>query len=161
AGPTALTVDAAEIMLGSLPVARLSATGVEVVGDYPGKVIEPRALAAALAKPPHDGQPIALLAPRELPAERIFDAVAAAGHDVRLAVADLELRNWIIPCPVPISPPARPARGGTRLVLDATAVEAIKAAKAMPRAKLGGAPVTIAIDRGATAASLANLLGAL
>jgi hypothetical protein len=48
-----------------------------------------------------------------------------------------------------------------RLTLDDMAVEAIKAAQAAPRAKLTAAPVTIAVDPTATAASLANLLGAL
>jgi hypothetical protein len=165
AGPAVLTIDAAQFLLGILPVARLSASGVQVGGDYPGARVEPPGLAAALGKPPFAGQPLALVAPRELPAERIYEAVAAAGaHDVRLAVATLVLRNWIIPGTVPVALTARPPRGagaGVRIALDDTAVEAIKAAKAAPRDKLASGPVTITVERGTTAASLANLLGAL
>ncbi|HEU4733623.1 MAG TPA: hypothetical protein VFT22_37270, partial [Kofleriaceae bacterium] len=61
AGPAALTVDAAQILLGVLPVGKLSATGVAVTGDYPGAAIEPRALAAALARAAPDGHPVAVL----------------------------------------------------------------------------------------------------
>jgi hypothetical protein len=163
AGPAALTVDAAQFLLGTLPTARLSPAGIQVSGDYPGTKIEPRALAAALRRRELAGKPVALLAPRQLPAERIYEAVAAAGgHDLRLAVARLELRNWVIPATVPIALTARPARrAGVRLALDDTAVEAIKSAQATPRAKLAAAPVVIAVDPTATAASLANLLGAL
>jgi hypothetical protein len=163
AGPATLTVDASQFLLGSLPVAKLSPTGVQVSGDYPGTSIAPRALAAALARHAPAGRPIALLAPRQLPATRIIDAVTAAGgHELRLAAADLELRGWIIPATVPIALAVKAhGRGGVRLTLDDTAVDAIKAAKATPRAQLARAPVTIAVDGTATVASLANLLGAL
>jgi hypothetical protein len=161
AGPTTLTVDAVQLLLGSLPVAKLTPTGVQPAGDYPGTPIAPKELAAALAKRAA-GRPIALLAPRQLPATRIVDAVAAAaGHEVRLAAADLELRGWIIPGTVPIALAARPRGRGVRLALDDTAVDAIKLAKATPRAQLTRAPVIIAVDPTATVASLANLLGAL
>jgi hypothetical protein len=80
---------------------------------------------------------------------------------VRLAAADLELRGWIIPGTVPIALAARPRGRGVRLALDDTAVDAIKLAKATPRAQLTRAPVIIAVDPTATVASLANLLGAL
>lgn len=163
AGPATLTVDAAQFLLGSLPTARLSPAGIQVAGDYPGARIEPRALAAALGKHGLAGKPVALLAPRQLPAVRIYEAVAAAGgHEIQLAVARLELRNWILPATVPVALTARPGgRAAVRLVLDDTAVEAIKAAQAAPRAKLASAPVVIALAPSATAASLANLLGAL
>lgn len=162
AGPSALTVDAAQLLLGTLPTAKLSPEGIQIAGDYPGKNVEAKALAAELGKPERAGSPVALLAPRQLPAARIVDAVAAAGsHDVRLAVARLELRNWIIPATLPVGLTARPGRGGVRFTLDDTAVEAIKAAQAAPRPKLAAGPVTIAVDPTATAASLANLLGAL
>jgi len=163
AGPSALTIDAAQFLLGTLPIARLSAGGVQIGGDYPGAQVEAPGLAAALAKPAFAGKPVALLAPRQLPAERIYEAVAAAGgHELRLAVATLVLRNWIIPGTVPIALTARaPRRGGVQIALDEPAVEAIKATKAVPRDKLAAGPVTITIERGATAASLANLLGAL
>jgi hypothetical protein len=162
AGPATLTVNASQLWLGSLPVAKLTPTGVQPSGDYPGTQIEPRALPAALARRTPADRPIALLAPRELPATRIVDAVVAAGgHELRLAAADLELRGWSIPATVPIALAAKPRGRGVRLVLDDAAVDAIKLAKATPRAQLTRAPVVIAVDPTATVASLASLLGAL
>lgn len=174
AGPAALTVDASQILLGSLPVAKLSATGLAVSGDYPGTPIEPKALAAALANPALTGHPVALLAPAGLVATRLIDVLAAAGgHDIRLAVATEGPPGWTVPGTVPISLLAAPAHAGTagaartagtagiRLVLDATADEAIKVAKATTRADLLRAPVTIDAGNTATIASLAALLGAL
>jgi hypothetical protein len=163
AGPTALTVDAGQFLLGSLPVARLSPTGLQISGDYPGAQVAPAALAAALARPEQGGHPVALLAPRRLPVARIIEAVAAAGdREIRLAVGDLELLHWSIPATVPIALRTGPApRGGMRFTLDETGFEALKAVKAAPREDLLRAPVTIAADPTATATSLANLLGAL
>lgn len=180
AGPAALTVDASQILLGTLPIAKLSATGLAVSGDYPGTPIEPRALAAALATPELAGRPVALLAPDGLVATRIVDVLAAAGgHDIRLAAATEGPPGWTVPGTVPISLRATPAHAGTasaartpgsagasgsagiRLTLDATADDAIKAAKATTRADLLRAPVTIEVGDAATVASLAALLGAL
>jgi hypothetical protein len=164
AGPAALTVDASQILLGSLPTVKLSATGLTVSGDYPGTQIDPKALAAALARPELAGHPIALLAPSGLAATRLVDVIGAAGgHDVRLAVAVSGPRGWTLPGTVPISLIAKPGAGpaGIRLTLDASGFDAIKTAKATPRADLLRAPVTIAIDSTATVTSLASLLGAL
>jgi hypothetical protein len=162
AGPTALTVDAGQLLLGTLPSVKLSPSGLVVSGNYPGTQIEPAALAAALARPEHAGHPVALLAPRQLPVSRIIEAVAAAGgRDIRLAVGDLELLGWSIPATVPISLLATPAGRGMRFVVDATGFEAIKAVKAAPREALLRAPVTLAAQDTATATSLANVLGAL
>jgi hypothetical protein len=164
AGPVALTVDASHILLGSLPVAKLSATGLAVTGDYPGTPIDPKALAAALDKPALAGHPVALLAPEGLGATRIVEVIGAAGgHDVRLAVAAEGPPGWTLPGTVPISLIAKPAQAGAgiRLALDANADEAIKAAKAAPRADLVRGPVTIDVGSTATATSLASLLGAL
>src|SRR6185436_11359426 len=58
AGPSALTIDAAQFLLGTLPIARLSASGVEIGGDYPGARVEPPGLAAALARPAFAGKPV-------------------------------------------------------------------------------------------------------
>ncbi len=167
AGPAALTVDAGQISLGSLPIAKLSATGLAVSGDYPGTAVEPKALAAALARPELAGQPIALLAPSGLAATRIVEVIGAAGgHDLRLAVAVPGPQGWTFPGTVPISLTATPGTGDTggtsiQLTLDATAGGAIKTAKTTPRADLVRAPVTITVDRTATVASLATLLGTL
>ena len=165
AGPAALTVDASQILLGALPIATLSPAGLGISGDYPGTPIAPKALAAALGTPALAGHPVALLAPNGLRAARLVEVIGVAGgHDLRLAVAAPGPRGWTLPGTVPISLQGKPARGagtGVRLVLDATGFEAMKAAKATPRAKLLRAPVTIAVDPSATVASLANLLGAL
>ena len=170
AGPAALTVDASQILIGSLPTVKLSAAGLTVSGDYPGAQVAPKALAAALAKPEVAGHPIALLAPSGMAATRIVEVVGAAGgHDLRLAVAVPGPRGWTLPGTVPISLTAAPTAGaagatgvtGIRLTLDASGFEAIKTAKATPRADLLRAPVTIAIDSTATVTSLAALLGAL
>ena len=165
AGPAALTIDANQILLGALPVAKLSATGLAVSGDYPGTPIDPRALAAALAKPALAGHPVALLAPSGLAVTRLIDVIAAAGgHDLRLAVEVPGPPGWTVPGTVPISLSAKPAHtdgAGVRLALDATADEPIKAAKTAPRDALLRAPVTIDIRSAATVGGLASLLGAL
>jgi hypothetical protein len=163
AGPTALTVDAGQLLLGTLPSVKLTPSGLVVSGDYPGKQIEPASLAAALARPELAGHPVALLAPRQLPMTRIIEAVAAAGdRDIRLAVGDLELLHWSIPATVPISLRTGPAaRDGLRFVLDATGFEALKAVKAAAPEALLRAPVTLAAEDSATATSLANVLGTL
>ncbi len=161
AGLGALTVDAAQFQLGTLPIAQLTPTGLKVSGDYPGTAIDAKALAAALATPALAG-PLAVLAPRELPAARIVDAIAAAGgHELRLAVGARGPGGWSMPGVIPIALLARPAAGGVRLTLDSTPDTAIKAASATPRAELTRAPVTIALAPEATVANLASLLGAL
>jgi hypothetical protein len=183
AGPAALTVDASQILLGTLPVATLSAGGLQVTGDYPGTPVAPKALAAALATPALAGHPIAVLAPTGLAAARLVEVIGAAGgHDLRLAVASPGPRGWTLPGTVPIAlvdtpahaaaagptgvaGPTGPARAaaitGIRLALDANPDEVIKVVQTIPRADLARAPVTIAIGPTATVASLASLLGAL
>jgi hypothetical protein len=166
AGLPALTVDASQILLGSLPMATLSPTGLRVSGDYPGTPIAPKALAAALGKPALAGRPVALLAPSGLTAVRIVEVIGAAGgHELRLAVAASGPRGWTLPGTVPISLVEKPTGGagtaGVRLVLDGTGDEARKMATATPRADLLRAPVTIAVGPNSTVATLANMLGVL
>jgi hypothetical protein len=163
AGPTSITVNDRELVLGTLPSAKLSTGGVVVAGDYPGTAVAPEALAAALARPERSGHPAALLAPRELPASRIVDAVTAArGREIRLAVGERQLLGWVIPNTVPVALLARaPGRPGAKFTLDASGFEALKAVKATPREELVRAPVTIAVDPSATATGLATLLGTL
>lgn len=164
AGPAALTIDASQILLGTLPVAQLSATGLQVSGDYPGTPIAATALAAALGKPALAGRPITLLAPTGLAAARIVEVIGAAGgHDLRLAVAVPGPGGWTLPGTLPIALVATPGRAGAgvRLALDASPDAAIQAARATAGADLVRAPVTIAVGPTATVASLASLLGAL
>jgi hypothetical protein len=161
AGLGAITVDAGQIQLGTLPIAQLTPTGLHVSGDYPGTPLDAKALAAALTTPALAGHPVSVLAPRELPAARIVDVIAAAGgHELRLAVGARGPGGWSIPGSIPIALTARPA-AGVRLTLDSSPDLAIKAAKAADRAALTKAPVTIVLAPSATVANLATLLGAL
>jgi hypothetical protein len=164
AGPDVLSVDSADILLGALPSARLSDTGLAVSGNYPGAVIAPDRLAARLAAPPAEGavrRPIVVLAPRALAAVRIAQVVAAAGgQDLRLAAAIAGPGGWIVPGAVPVALAGRPA-GGVRLALGASSDAAIAAARAASRSDLHRAPPTIEVDAAATAGGLAGLLGTL
>ncbi|TMQ02591.1 MAG: hypothetical protein E6J90_12640 [Deltaproteobacteria bacterium] len=153
AGPPALSVDANQILLGALPVATLSASGIAVSADYPGTPIEPRRLAAALAERPG---PWAVLAPHALAAARVAQVVAAAGgHELRLAVAVPGPGGWSVPGALPIALTARPA-DGARIALGAPG-DAIAAARA---ADLQRTP-TITVDAAATVDGLAAVLAAL
>jgi hypothetical protein len=174
AGPPALTIYASLILLSELPVARLSASGLAVSGDYPGAEVAADRLAAALAQLAEStgspaaapeapvGDPVALLAPRSLPAARIADVVAAAGgHDLRLGVGLPGPGGWTLPGTLPVALLARPAAHGVRIELAGDPAPAIAAVRAALRADLERAPPTIAVDRAATAESLASVLGAL
>ena len=157
AGPAALTVLAADLQLGALPIATLAPDGVHVTGDYPGPTIELKALAGKLA----GLGTVAVVAPRELPAARLVAVIAAAGgHALQLTVGARGPGGWSVPGAVPIALVARqPA--GFALALDTNPDVAIKAAKAAPRDALTRAPVTITLAPGASVANLATLLGAL
>jgi len=161
AGLGAITVDAAQIQLGTLPVAQMTPTGLHVSGDYPGTPLDGKALAGALATPALAGHPVSVLAPRDLPAARIVDVIAAAGgHELRLAVGARGPGGWSIPGAIPVALTGKPS-AGVKLTLDSSPDVAIKAAKAADRAALTKAPVTIALTPAATVANLASLLGAL
>ena len=161
AGLAAITVDAGQIQLGTLPIAQLTPSGLHVSGDYPGTPLDAKALAAALTTPALAGHPVSVLAPRELPAARIVDVIAAAGgHELRLAVGVRGPGGWSSPGSIPVAMTVKPA-AGVRLALDSSPEVAIKAAKAADRAALTKVPVTIALAPSATVANLATLLGAL
>lgn len=161
AGPTALTVDAGQVVLGALPVAKLSATGLSVAGDYPGAPVELGKLAAALATPAFAGRAAAVLAPRALPAARIAQVVAAAkGHEVRIAAGAPGPGGWSVPVAVPVALIAR-SPGGVRIALGGDASAAVAAARAAAPAELARGAPTIAIDRAATVEGLTSLLSAL
>jgi len=172
-GPTALTVDAGQILVGALPFATLSPAGLNVASDYPGTPIAAKELAAALARPALAGHAVAVLAPYALDAGRIADVVGAAGgHELRLAVAMGNTLGWTVPGVMPIGLFVGPAKGGVRIVLNASAADAddggatsaanaaMAAAGAAP-ADLARGPVTITIERGARVGGLARLLAAL
>ncbi|MBA3818681.1 MAG: hypothetical protein H0X17_07295, partial [Deltaproteobacteria bacterium] len=75
-----LTVTLAELRIGTLPRAKLGATGVVVevgAAPYPGEAVELATLSAALAKVA--APQVTLIAPGAMPAARLADVVAAAG----------------------------------------------------------------------------------
>jgi hypothetical protein len=156
AGPAALTVAADHLLLGSLPTAKLSPTGLVVAVDYPGPPVELRGLSAALAKSGAAGAPVAVLAPPALGAARIAEVIAAAkGRELRLAVAQPGPGGWTLPGTLPIDLVGR--RAGPALRLGGAADAAIHAAEAADLRR----GVTITVDDDATVAGLATLLGAL
>jgi hypothetical protein len=156
AGPLALTIAADHLLLGTLPTAKLSATGLVVKADYPGTPVELRRLASALGTPGAARPPTTLIAPPALPATRIAEVIAAAaGSRFLLAVAQPGPGGWTLPGTLSIDLVSR--RAGPALRLGASADAAIHTAEAADVRR--GA--TITVDDDATVASLATLLGAL
>lgn len=155
-----------ELTFGTLPRARLGAAGIAVdTGDvpYPGTPVTAKALAAALDKlAPDPAARIAVIAPAELPAQRLIDAVEAAGaHALVLAVeAAGAPEGWHLPGTIPVVLAAKEAPGALRLAAGASADDAIRELKSAPAQRLA-VPPTIAIDDRATVATVAKLLGAL
>lgn len=113
AGPDVLTVVGKDIRLGTLPLAKLSATGVTVEGSYPGEVT------SELDKAVHalGNAPIAIIAPAQTPAVGIVGVVGKAnrreaGLDPRKpASAPIELAvasgsappGWQVPAAIPVA----------------------------------------------------------
>jgi hypothetical protein len=178
AGPAAITLDAKQMLVGALPVATLSPTGLQVAADYPGTAVDPASLGAALefalSRPALAGHPVAVVAPYALDAARVADVIdAAGGHELRLAVAGGGPAGWDVPAALPIALGGRPLAAAVQLVLAApagtpgatdassAAEPAIRAARAAAPADLLRAPVVITLARGARVDGLASLLGAL
>jgi len=153
AGPTQITVTATAMHIGTLPVGHLTAKGLEATTDYPGVPFDP----GAPAKLP-DG-PIAIVAPKQLPARRILDALVRPAF---LAVAAPgQPEGWVVPGVVPVELHKIDAIDGTpqrtfRLGANADALIAELKAKAA-----GTESVLIEVAADATVQSLAQLLGAL
>lgn len=157
-GDAALTVLATQLELGTLPIASLAPDGVHVAGDYPGASVELGELAGKLKAL----GTVAVVAPRELPAARLAEVVAAAGgHRLELTVGAHGPGGWTMPGSLPIALIGKPDPKAAKLALGGSPELAIKAAKDIPRDKLNAAPVTIAIDKDATVGNLATLLGAI
>lgn len=157
-----ITVTMGEVSVGKLPVAKLGATGVTVSGDsFPGRAVTLKELPEAIAKL---GGTAALFAPAGMPASRLAEVVAGGKGDVvYLAVtaqsgAGGAAAYGIVP--IALKSP-RGQKPTVRLALGASADDAIKAAKAAGAEKLTANTVMIEIDKTATVASLAKLLGAL
>jgi hypothetical protein len=103
AGPIVLSVDSSQILIGTLPTAKLSAKGLTVSGDYPGTAVAPAELAGALASKVPDG-PITVLAPHALPAQRVLDVIhALPGRAIRIGAQLPSPPGWSLAGTIPIS----------------------------------------------------------
>lgn len=161
--PAQLTITQTELRVGKLPRATLGADGVVVRGDdppYPGALVAPRQLASVLGQ---HGEPIVVFAPAGMAADRVVQAVRAAdGRALQLAAASARgTSDWPIHGVVPVTLRSAGEDAGVELALGESADAAIHAAKATPPGVLRQGPVTLVVDRTATVADLAKLLGAL
>ena len=160
AGPPQITLTMTEIRYGQLPRAKLGATGLTLVAGgepYPGALVEPAKLPALLA----GVTGIAVIAPVGLPAKRILELVELAdGHDLRLAVVGPgSPEGWVVPGTIPVTLSRFTSLDRPRtLTLGDSADPAIVELKATPA---GTGVIAIELAPGATAATLARLLGAL
>jgi hypothetical protein len=155
-----VTVTNAEIRVGLLPSAKLGANGVTVdLGPhpYPGELVDAKALAGKIP----DDEPVLLLAPAAMPAQRLADVVRALpGRDLALGVAASGgPKGWAMAGVVPILLDAKPDPKAVDWPLDANIEAAIADLKGKPAEAFAHPRVTIAKD--ATVAHLAKLLGAL
>ena len=161
AGPAAITATPTELWLGAVPRAKLGADGLAIVASgelYPGALVEPAKLGAALAAVTG---PIAMIAPSGSPAKRIAEIVGlAGGHEIELAVVGPgSPEGWIVPGTIPVLLAPYVALSMPRtIVLADSADPGIAELKARPA---GPTPIAIAIAPSATVATLAKLLGAL
>ncbi|MDX2089516.1 MAG: hypothetical protein SFX73_16805 [Kofleriaceae bacterium] len=156
-----VSVNSAELTVGTLPKAKLGAKGITVVGGpYPGDPIKEKDLAARLAKATG---PVALFAAGGLPAARVAVAVKAAGGvPLQLAVrATSGVPTWNAYGVVPIKLGAQVDAAGVNLTLGATPDDTLIAIKAAGAAALTKAPPTVNVSKDATVAGLASVLGAL
>jgi hypothetical protein len=167
AGPVHVTVSMIEIRVGTLPRARLGATGVALdlgADPYPGKLVEPKQLAAALdALVPDRAVPIAVIAPHAMTARRLVDVVAAAPERVLvLAVAaDGAPAGWALLGTLPVALTAKPGANALEWRADTASLDPLlREIKDKPAAELAR-PQTIEIGDAATVATVTTLIGAL
>ena len=153
-----VTVTLGEISIGTLPIATLGAAGVTVTGDpFPGKPVVQKDLADAVGKL---GGTAAVFAPSGMPASRLAELVAGSGaQTLYLAVTSQSGAFGIVP--IALASPRSQKVPGLRLSLGASPDAAVQAAKAAGPDKLKAGTVMIEIDKAATVASLATLIGAL
>jgi len=159
--PVQITITPAGITVGAMPVAKLAANGVLPQGEpYPGTSVTVKQLAAAVKK--LGGTKAAIFAHPNLPALAVLDAIGAAGVPVVLAVtSSMGPPGWaqhgIAPIELRVS---KPTAGGVDLALDDTGNAAMVEVKKLG-AELAKRSISINVDKKATVASLATLLGAL
>jgi hypothetical protein len=155
-----ITVTMGEVSIGTLPVATLGATGVTVRGDpFPGRAVTVKELPEAVGTL---GGTAAVFAPAAMPASRLAELVAHVGpQTLYLAVTAQGGAGAYGIVPIALKSPASQKTAGLRLALGASADDAIKAAKAAGAEKRKTGTVMIDLDKTATVASLAKLVGAL
>lgn len=154
-----VTVTMRDVHIGQLPVATLGAAGVTVTGDaFPGTAVAMKDLAAEVTK---RGGTAAVFAPSGMVASRLADLVAnGAGETLYLAVTSRSGAYGIVP--VALRNPRSQKLPGLRLSLGASPDEAVKAIKAASATiKLTTTTVVLALDKTATVAGLATVIGAL
>ncbi|HEU5058521.1 MAG TPA: hypothetical protein VFU21_18440 [Kofleriaceae bacterium] len=125
-----LMVLADRLLVGAPPRLRLVPAGVApLVERFPGAPVAAGELAAALAPAPAP----TLIAPRDLPAARLFEALAAAPQlDARILVAAQGLRAVVHRVPLAALDAARRAE-----LAGKTVDELVRALDAIERARLG------------------------
>ncbi len=154
-----VTVTMSDVHVGQLPVATLGAAGVTVAGDpFPGTAVAIKDLTAEVTK---RGGTAAVFAPSGMVASRLADLVATgAGETLYLAVTSRSGVYGIVP--VALKNPRMQKTLGLRLALGVSPDDAVKAIKAASTTdKLTTGTVTLVLDKTATVASLATVIGAL
>lgn len=149
AGPVAITMIGDAIHVARLPRARMRATGLAVeLGDYPGDRVALPKLAPLLRKlVTDDPAPVALLAPRAMPAQTVVPVIAAAASvsTVYLAVnAPDSPVGWVLPGTLPI---ALVAKGRDAYVISAEATVENLATELANRLKFGQKTVPVVVKR--------------
>jgi hypothetical protein len=140
AGPLAITMMGDGLHVAKLPRARLGASGVAVdLGNYPGDVVKPTDLGAALKKLAAGDATvsIAILAPVATPAQQIVTVAATAGGvaPTYLAVnAQGSPEGWDLPATIPV---ALVVTGGDKLKVDGEMTAQLLATELAKRAKSG------------------------
>lgn len=161
--PVQITVTAAAITVGAMPLAKLAPNGVLPQGEpYPGKTVTVKELAAEVKK--LGGTKAAIFAHPQLPAKDLLDTVGNAGVPVVLAVtSSLGPVGWgqhgISPIVLQRTKPSQ-GPGAVNLLLDDTGSEAMGEVKKLG-AELAKKSVYINVDDKATVGGLATLLGAI
>ncbi|MEO8549842.1 MAG: hypothetical protein ABI678_07705, partial [Kofleriaceae bacterium] len=146
AGPLAITMMGDGLHVAKLPRARLGASGVAVdLGNYPGDVVKPADLEAALKKLANGDATttIAILAPVATPAQMVVPVVATASKvaPVALAVnAHAAPEGWDLPATIQV---ALVPSGGDAVAISAEMTVQQLATELAKRAKNGTRKVTL------------------
>jgi len=165
APPNVLTAIRSDLRLGTLPTATLSAAGVTVAGDYPGKPV------VDLAKAMRElgNAPIALISPAQSAASALVPAIRGASRfatvvdpkrpssaPIELAVASPSSPpGWQVPVTIPVALDGKTAAVSIRRIVMTAGVPADDAKGETGRG------VRIELDDVTTVADLAKVLASL